>query len=774
MKNQSLLLFLLFLFCGISHISAQEYGYTLRGTVLDQVTQRPLPFVNVILSDSLVVSTNDEGVYRFENISIGKYKLAFSFIGYEDVYLNTVFVDAGKTSVIDVTMNESAHNLGEIVISADLEKAKPLNEMALVSTRMVSVEETKRYAASFNDPARMANSFAGVVQVDAGNNDLSVRGNSPNGMLWRLEGIDIPNPNHFSQVGTSGGGVSILSGQLLANSDFSTGAFTAEYGNALSGVFDIKLRKGNNEEREYTIQLGVLGLDLAVEGPFSKNSKSSYLVNYRYSTLGILSRYLDFGGFVTTFQDLSYNVNFKNKKWGDISIFGLNGLSSQVGYDSIYEYDLDFEANTLVNGITHSKSIGNNSFLKTGLVYSSTLNGINSVESDTADISRTFVGYNEKHKQNKITFSSKFQHKVNRSTSLKAGVIQSWLSFDVFKKSQQSYSEPSELIFNQSGSTSTTQLYAQIQQKYSSKFVANYGVHFLHSHLNGSKSIEPRLAFQYAMHPKHSLSVGYGLHSQIIPLAIHFVEIEKETGITYPNKELSLGKAHHLVTGYNFRPSSIFNVKIEAYYQSLFNVPHERFFKEHYSLINLDNGTPEIELDNTGRGRNYGVELTLEKYLSHGFYFTSAASLYEAKYKGSDDQWYDTRYNGNFTTSLTAGKEFTISKKKNRIMGIHIKTIYAGGLRQNSIDLQASIEQDETVYDTSTPFSSKVDDFFRFDLKLIFKRNFAKTTSSLVFDLQNITNRENAAPDSFNSRKMRIEKGSQLGLLPSISYKLEF
>ena len=218
--------------------------------------------------------------------SIGKYKLAFSFIGYEDVYLNTVFVDAGKTSVINVTMNESAFKLGEVVISADLEKAKPLNEMALVSTRMVSVEETKRYAASFNDPARMANSFAGVVQVDAGNNELSVRGNSPNGMLWRLEGIDIPNPNHFSQVGTSGGGVSILSGQLLANSDFSTGAFTAEYGNALSGVFDINLRKGNNEEREYTIQLGVLGLDLAAEGPISKNSKSSYLVNYRYSTLG--------------------------------------------------------------------------------------------------------------------------------------------------------------------------------------------------------------------------------------------------------------------------------------------------------------------------------------------------------------------------------------------------------------------------------------------------------------------------------------------------------
>lgn len=774
MKTLKTLIFIILCFITVTGSIAQDIGYTLRGTVTDQITQRPLSYVNVILSDSLVVSTDEDGVYRFENISIGKYKMTFSFLGYEDVFIKTVIVDAGKSPIVDVSMNEAAHELGEVVVSAGVEKAKPLNEMALVSTRMVSVEETNRYAASFNDPARMANSFAGVVQVDAGNNHLSIRGNAPNGLLWRLEGIDIPNPNHFSVVGTSGGGVSILSGQLLANSDFSTGAFSAEYGNALSGVFDIRLRKGNNEEREYTIQAGVLGLDLAAEGPFKKGGKSSYLVNYRYSTLGILSRYIDIGGFVTTFQDLSYNIAFKNDKWGDISLIGLNGLSSQTGYDSIYEYDLDFEANTLVNGIIHSKSIGDHSFLRTGLIYSSTTNGIEAFENDPSDTTLTYVSYKERHKKDKVTFSSKFQHRLSSATSLKAGVIHSWFDFDVFKQTQNSYYHPEELIFDQSGATSVSQVYAQAQQKVTSKLTANYGAHFLYYWLNDSKSIEPRLGLQYALTPKHSFSLGYGLHSQTIPLATHFVEIEKEEGITLPNKSLTPSKAHHIVSSYNFTPSSLVNIRLEAYYQSLFDIPHEKIYDDHFSLLNLDAGVTDKELVNTGRGRNYGVELTVEKYLDKGYYFTSTASLYEAKYKGSDDEWYNTRFNGNFTSSITAGKEFSISKRKKRTMGIHIKTIYAGGLRQNPIDLDASILADETVRITTNPFSDKVEDYFRLDVKLIFKRNYSRTTSSLVFDLQNIFNRENAGPDSFNSNKGRIEEGRQLGLLPSISYKLEF
>jgi hypothetical protein len=772
MYLSKILTILVFITCSLI-AQGQNTTQTLRGIVLDQVSQQPLSFVNVVLGDSLAASTDDDGAFRFDGLAIGKYKITMQYIGYEDLILRNIQVNAGKETVINANMEESIEKMAEIVVSADKEKAKPLNEMALLSTRMVSVEETQRYAASFGDPARMANSFAGVVQTDAGNNNITIRGNAPNGLLWRLEGIDIPNPNHFSYVGTSGGGISILSSQLLSNSDFSTGAFAAEYGNALSGIFDIKLRKGNNEKREFTFQLGALGIDAAAEGPFKKGSKSSYLFNYRYSTLGLLAKIIDVGNNVTTFQDLSYNMSFKNNKLGDITFFGLNGLSNQIGKDTIGSFDFKFIANTLVNGLTHSKTIGTNTFLKSALVLSSTTNSIKSISRDSI-AKKDFTSFDESHKNQKITFSTKLQHKINANTSLKAGLIFTRVGFVVNNLSQEKLNAPIETLFKQEGNASTTQLFVQTQHKYSKALTANIGGHFIYSWLNKTKSIEPRAAIQYTTPTGHNFTAGYGLHSQVLPLSTYFVQIEKENKMTLPNKNLELSKAHHLVVGYGVQPTSLINIKAEAYYQALFDVPLTTDAEENISLINLEGGTPPYEFKSNGIGRNYGVELTVEKYLNQGFYFTFTNSIYDSKFKGTNGQWYNTRFNGGFTSAFTGGKEFSISKKKNRTLAINVKTIYTGGLRITPIDLDASIAENETVYDYVNPFSTQLPNFFRTDLKIIFKRNFKHVTSSLVFDLQNITDRENQGGEFYNIKSKKIEKYNQVGLLPVVSYKLEF
>ncbi|MEM9547128.1 MAG: TonB-dependent receptor [Bacteroidota bacterium] len=763
----------IFLITANQALFAQGDGQILRGSIKDQISHQPIPFANVILSDSLISSTDENGDFRFEGLAFGAYNLAVSYIGYEDIYLRNLIVDSGKESVYNLFMEESAEQLEDVVITASKDRIKPLNEMSLLSTRMVGVEETKKYASAFNDPARMANSFAGVVQTDAGSNNIAIRGNAPNGLLWRLEGVEIPNPNHFSSVGTAGGGVSILSSQLLANSDFSTGAFAAEYGNALSGVFDIKLRKGNDEKREYTFQAGILGIDLAAEGPFSKNGNNSYLVNYRYSTLGILSKSIDLGGFITTFQDLSYNLSFKNKKLGDFTFFGLNGLSSQTGHDSIFQYDLDFEANTLVNGMTHSKTIGKNSFLKSAVVLSKTENKIKASELDELSEDK-YVSYDESHENSRLILSSKLQHKLNPRSSLKIGAIHSLLWYDTFKSSRDSIHLPDELFYQQDGSTSVSQFYAQLLNKSSKRFVTTIGVHFIHNWLNEQSSLEPRLGLQYALRPNQSLSLGYGLHSQVVPLGTYFVEAEGESGPNLPNINLPMSKAHHGVIGYSYKASQFLNFKIEGYYQALFDIPQGVVAEENESLLNVDQGTLDEELTPDGIGRNYGAELTIERFLNKGFYLTFAGSIYDSKFRGTDGQWYNTRFNGGFATSLTSGKEFTISKRKNRSMGIHIKTIYTGGLRQTPIDVEESLLRGETVYELGNPFSEQLPNFFRFDLKISFKRNYKNITTSLVFDIQNVSNRENAAFDEYNPSKNRVERFTQVGLLPIISYKIEF
>ncbi len=753
---------------------AQNSTQTLRGNIYDQISQQPLAYVNIILNDSIASLSDENGEFRFEKLSIGKYKLAFQYIGYEEFTLRNIQLNSGKENVVNVHLVESIKEMVEVVVSANKEKAKPLNEMSLLSTRMVSVEETQRYAASFSDPARMANSFAGVVQTDAGNNHIAIRGNAPNGLLWRLEGVDIPNPNHFSYVSTSGGGISILSGQLLSNSDFSTGAFAAEYGNALSGVFDIKLRKGNNEKREYTFQLGALGIDAAAEGPFKKGGKSSYLINYRYSTLGLLAKVIDLGSAITTFQDLSYNFAFKSKKWGDLTMFGLNGLSSQVASDTTFKAKTEFVSNTFVNGLTHSKTIGSKSFLRSALVYSNTENKLDQTADDFGNSINQYIVYNESHKHNKITLSTKFQYKFSPATSFKFGVIHSELFYKLNQSSKaDSLSKPITL-FKQDGTTSASQIYAQVQHKMSEKFTANFGVHYLYNWLNDTKSIEPRAALQYSPRQGQNITLGYGLHSQLLPLSAYFVELEKNDKIQLVNKNLKMSKAHHIVLGYNIQPTSLINIKAEAYYQALFNIPQGLVKKDNISLVNLEFGTPNIELENKGIGRNYGVELTLEKYLNHGLYFTLSNSLYDAKFKGTDGNWYNSRFNGNFATTFTGGKEISISKKKNRSLAINVKAIYTGGLRQNNIDLNESIAQKTTIYDTTNPYNIQMKNFLRTDLKLIFKRNFKHITSSLIFDIQNIGDVKNVNGQYFNPSTKKVENYTQVGLLPVISYKLEF
>lgn len=310
-------------------LKAQIPTQTVRGIIVDKISQSPLPGVVVVLVNSnplIGTSTDEEGRFKLTQVPVGKQTLKVSFIGYKENVMQNLSVNAGKELVLNVSLEEDIKSMSEVVVTAKVEKNKPLNDMSMVSTRAFSVEETQKFAAAVNDPARMATSFAGVVNGSDGGNMISIRGNSPNGLLWRMEGVEIPNPNHFSNVGTSGGGIAIISSQLLSNSDFSTGAFASEYGNALSGVFDLKLRKGNNQKREYTFQAGVLGVDVSTEGPFKKGYDGSYLVNYRYSTLGLLSKMgVPIGDATTTFQDLSFNVSLPTKKLGTFGVFGFGG-----------------------------------------------------------------------------------------------------------------------------------------------------------------------------------------------------------------------------------------------------------------------------------------------------------------------------------------------------------------------------------------------------------------------------------------------------------------
>lgn len=769
-------------------VFAQVLTQTVRGVVIDKNSQATLPGATLVLvnSNPLVgVNTDADGKFQFNQVPVGKQMIKVTFLGYKEVTLQNLSVNSGKEVVLTIQMEEDIQAINEVVVSSKVEKNKPLNEMSTVSTRTFSVEETQKFAAAANDPLRMAIAFAGVVSGGDFNNVVSIRGNAPNGLLWYMEGIEIPNPNHFANSGTSGGGISILSSQLLSNSDFSTGAFAAEYGNALSGVFDLKLRKGNNRKREYTFQLGVLGADASTEGPFKKGYDGSYLANYRYSTLSILSKMgVPIGDATTNFQDLSLNVSLPTKKLGTFSVFGFGGLSSQTAFaekdsmkwkeDEYKAHDQRFYSNTGAIGVTNTKLFSNQSYLRTVISLSGTQNGFTDKKL-LYDYKTVDELYQQQYAQTKLTFSTAYTQKINAKSNIRAGIIVNQLGYNFLQKEDTDSLNMVEKI-NVKGTTQTAQVFFQWNYKLSPKLTSNIGMHYLRFFLNNSNSIEPRASLKYELTKRNYLTAGYGLHSQLQPLGVYFAKQQNaDNTFTVPNRNLGLSKAHHLVLGYDFIINEYSHVKTETYYQHLFNIPVTVDQIKTFSMLNNTDGYVTDPLVNNGIGRNMGVELTYERFMYRNLYYLLSVSLYDSKYKAANGKWYDTRFNTNYAVAFTAGKEWTLSeRRKNRIIGLNIKSIYVGGFRYTPIDLPASIAAGETKEDESKTFENKNPDYWRLDVGVSAKRNFKKLTSTLSLDIQNVTNRKNVGGQYFDVNTGAIKYWYQTPLLPILSYRLEF
>lgn len=769
-------------------LHAQQLKQVVRGSVVDKQVKNALVGATVVVTPSnptLATFTDANGNFRFDDVAVGNYTVTITYLGYKPFVIPNVLVSSGKETILSIEQEEAVVKINEVIIQADKRKDLPLNEMSTVSTRTFSVEETQRYAAAVNDPSRMVTSYAGVVAPDDGNNRIVIRGNAPNGLLWRMEGIDIPNPNHFSDVGTSGGGISILSSALMANSDFSTGAFAAEYGNALSGVFDLKLRKGNNEKREFTAKAGFLGLSLAAEGPFSKGYKGSYLVNYRYSTLGILSQLGvlgdDFG--VTTFQDLSYHVYLPTKKTGYFSLFGFGGLSNQrynAAKDSVNwetngdRYGGNFFSNTGAAGITHGYIFNSKAYLKTAFAVSSTGNGYN--ETYIEDDYDPVVTFKNDFVQHKQTLSSVLNYKFNTKLSLRTGLVQSRLQYGLQSQHADEPGQTLQTQIDEDGNTFTSQAFGQFQYRLNDKLTFNAGAHYLFLWLNETQSLEPRASVKWDVTEKQSVAIGYGLHSQMQPIGTYFAKSFDHHGITIePNHDLGFTKSHHLVLSYNYLLGQNLRLKTEAYYQALFNVPIAKDTTNSFSILNAVDGFVTEPLANKGTGKNYGIEFTLEKFLANRYYFMLSTSLFEAKYNGSDNVERNSRYNGNYAGTFTAGKEFVLSREtENTLLSMNIKVIYAGGFRYTPIDLQASQTSGEPVWKEQLAYTQQNPDYMRADIGISLRVNRPKLTSVLSLDVQNVTNRQNVFGTFYDKNKNDLVTYYQMGLLPVLSYQVEF
>jgi hypothetical protein len=812
MKKLAITIFIITVMTTLSF--SQKLTQTVRGTITDTDSKLPLIGTNVFIVGTIPAigtTTDMNGAFKFESIPIGRIALRISYLGYETKTIPDIVVNSGKEVVLDLSMRESAVEIDEVIITPNENKGEVLNEMALISARSISAEETKRYAGGWDDPSVILNNFAGVATTQSGKNDIIVRGNSPKYVQWRLEGIEITAPYHQADQNSTVGGFCALNNKLLAASDFHTGAFSPEYGDVLSGVYDVKLRAGNNQKFEAMAGVGLLGTDCTVEGPLMEGYGGSYLVNYRFSNIGLIQKLGLVGeidGVTTTFQDMNYKVLVPTKNLGIFSFSGLGGLDNMTLKDVQYKLwqtpgttqmeptiIQDFvQDNYLANlGLNHTITINTHSYVNTTLAYSGTGIKENIYESTITNASDGVAGIIMDTTERKLNFSSMiksstykgsilYSNKINAKNIIQIGTEYSLNDF----KSNQSQLDNDGItrimLIDFNGNVSTLKNFIGWRHNFNDNITLVSGLHNFNVLLNNKSTIEPRIALNWNLNNTTSIQAGYGKHSNMERVHNYFTKYKQADGsVIEPNKNLDVLKADHYVLGYEKRFTEILRAKIEMYYQHLYNLPVEDNNTSSFATINEGSDYQYVPLVNKGTGNNYGIEFTLERFFDNHYYFLINGSLYDSKYTALDGIERNTKFNSNFLFNVLCGKEFDkLGENENKSLTINAKVFCSGGQRyipllRDATGNLAVYPANNKFWDYAKAYNDKLDYSFHLDLSVSYKINLDNVTHEIVLDLQNITNHDGKMTEYYDvSKPNNIGYTSQGTLFPNIMYRVNF
>jgi hypothetical protein len=764
---------------------AQTITQTVKGNVFDIQTKETLIGATVIILGSeplMGTSTDIDGNFNLSRVPLGRHSIRVNYIGYEPVIIPEVLVTSGREAVVNIGLRRSISELDEVTVTPEIMKNKPLNSMATVGSRSFSVEETRRYAGGLDDPARLVSAYAGVTVGNIQDNAIIVRGNSPKGISWRVEGVEIPAPHHLAGGNVAGGGlVTLFSSQMLANSDFHTSAFPAEYGNALAGVFDMNLRTGNSEKHERTFQAGTMGLDIASEGPLSSRSNASYLFNYRYSTLGLLT---DVNVIPSDqqirYQDLSFKFNLPTKKAGTFSLWGIGGIDKALQPletdPDVWENDWDrvtFDWGIQMGavGLTHRMLTGRRTYINTTLAATGIRNRMETERQDDDLVPHADLVAIDN--SGKFSFGSYISHTFSPRFSTQTGVTFKRLQYNLDINSTID-SDPSTYrnVVLDEGYSYATEFYTQLSYNLSQNLVVNTGVNGGYFDLNNSLSIDPRVAFSLDLNNGHSLSIGYGKHSQMEDLKIYMVRSEENGNISFPNKDLGLSKAHHFVLAYDWQINNNLRFKLEPYVQFLYDAPG--IADSSYSMINYKQDWAFGDaLENNSTGRNIGVDVTFERFLNKGYYFLITGSVFSSRYKADDGIWRNTRYNKNFVANALVGREFAFMDNQ-RILGVNTRFNVVGGERVSPVLTEKSMERELVFFDEAQAFKNQLPSTIYADLSVTYRVNRSRHSSIWALQVKNLLGAATAEGYNYNYKTQSVTLDKSVVVIPSISYTIEF
>ncbi|WP_436515428.1 carboxypeptidase-like regulatory domain-containing protein [Ekhidna sp. To15] len=799
MKNSKAIITILGILVSLASVAQDQ---TVKGIILDAQAEYPLigATIQLVGSDPVQGAVADvNGEFRIENVPVGRQTFAVTYIGYKSISLPNVLVTSGKEVILRVLLEESVESLQEVVVTADADKDLPINDMAKVSARTFSLEEVTRFSGGRNDVAKLATSFAGVNATNDARNDIVVRGNSPIGLLWRIEGIPIATTNHFATQGTTGGPVNALNTNLLRTSDFLTGAFPAEYGNANAAVFDVFFRNGNTDKYEFTGQLSAFsGLEFMAEGPISKKNNSSFVTSYRY---GIASLAATGTSAIPFYQDISFKANLGDTKLGRFEIFGLGGKSN-IDFlgDDIDDTDLfanpeqdAFVQNELgMIGMAHTIRLGKNTYLKSSLGASTNFNEYlqdNRMLDQNDELIGKYRATNVRNRENRYTITSTLNAKFSARWNLRAGFLNETYNLDLFAEDRDDRVSipdanndgvPDYFLTNTNVSENYNllQVYSQAEYKLTDDLSTTFGLHSQYHQFMDEFILEPRAAISWQQTPIQRWSLAYGLHGQAVPSPVLFYQEEVSPGNTVrTNQNLDFIKAHHFVLGMDRNLGTDWRLKAEVYYQDIFDVPVEQSASS-YSVLNEGNDfifEEKGSLVSDGTGFNYGTEITLEKFFSRNYYMLLTTSVFESQYEGSDGVLRNTVFNNNYVLNVLFGKEWKFGPNGQNAWTFDTKVTTAGGRPFTPIDVDATRDNlGREVRQDDVAFSERYGQYFRWDAKFGVRLNRKKVSHQFFVDFQNLTNRKNEFVRRYNQVTDQVNVVDQIGFFPDVMYRIQF
>ena len=777
---RSLLLTIIFL-AGCLVSPAQSITRSIGGRITDAASGSPLPGASIVIpgSDPLLgASSGTDGGFVISGVPVGRHTVRVTYIGYEDVVISEILVGSAREPFLTVAMKEKVNTMNEVVIRSG--KAEPLNPMASVSARQINMEEASRYAGGFNDPARLASSFAGVTG-SLGDNGIVIRGNAPKGLLWRMEGVPISNPAHFANVGNLGAGaVTALSDQVMGGSDFLTGAFPAEYGNALSGVFDIRLRNGNSDKRLYAAKLGLSGLEATLEGPFVKGKGSTYLLNYRYSIFDLLAPILPPEMGTLRYHDLSFRFNFPTAHAGTFSVWGI-GARDYQGRKALtdttkWKTDNDKQEYKthlfmMAAGLGHKIFAGKKTYFSTSLSLAG--NGLD-LHTKMFDASGILAPYEEiANRTWDLSLSAFVNHKFGSRHTNRTGIRVSRLEYRWLIRNDAGHGGNLITYADDRGSAVAAEAFSQSKVELTDDLSLTAGLHTQFFALNRNITVEPRLSLTWNLSANQSLSLAYGLHSQLEMLNFYLAEVPSQGGATRANRDLGFSKAHHAVVSWKLRLGDHAQLKAEPYFQYLFDIP----VKPHspWSMQNLQNGIYfNDSLVNEGKGRNIGIDITVERNLFRGWYGMATVSLFDSRYCGGDGVWRKSRFDRNYVVNLLGGREWKSGRQKNNLFGINLKFTLMGGDRVTPVDLAASQASGETVEDLTQAFSRQKAAAPILSLSLNYRVNKKRHAGIWEFSFINMLGYKELNRYYYDRTTQSVRKDENQLVIPNLSYRIEF